>query len=131
MLRMNLIFMCLICAIGTYAQFKPMTAFPKSQIAPQSLGFKTSKVVLKSAEMPTLNKWIVPLDAETTSNDEINNSSNTEGLSVKTPNNSLASQLMKQILMDNADSINLHKVNTINQILKSDAQVKRKEFIFY
>jgi|JI10StandDraft_1071094.scaffolds.fasta_scaffold10468_2 hypothetical protein len=131
MLRMNLILMCLICALGTYAQFKPITAFPKSQIAPQNQGFKTTKVVLKSAETPKLNKCIVPLDAETTYKNEINSSSNTEGQSVETPNNSLASQLMKQILMDNADSINLHKVNTINQQLKSNTQVKRKEFIFY
>ena len=131
MLRINLIFMCLICAMGTHAQFKPITAFPKNQIAPQNLGFKTTKVVLKSAETPKLNKLIVPLDAETTSNNEINSSSNIEGQSVETPNNSLASQLMKQILMDNADSINLQKVNTINQQLKSNAQVKRKEFIFY
>ncbi|MBK7693995.1 MAG: hypothetical protein IPI30_06670 [Saprospiraceae bacterium] len=123
--------MCLICAMGTYAQFKPIPAFPKNQIAPQNLGFKTTKVVLKSAETPKSNKLIVPLDAETTSNNEINSSSNTEGQFVETPNNSLASQLFKQILMDNADSINLQQVKTINQLLKSTAQVKRKEFIFY
>ncbi|MBK9643246.1 MAG: hypothetical protein IPO72_18680 [Saprospiraceae bacterium] len=118
--------MCLICATGTYAQFKPIAAFPKNQIAPQNLGFKTTKVVLKSAETPKSNKLIVPLDAETTSNNEINSSSNTEGQFVETPNNSLASQLFKQILMDNADSINLQKVNTINQQLKSNAQVKKR-----
>lgn len=131
MLRMNLIFMCLICAMVTYAQFKPITAFPKNHIAPQNLNFKNTKVALKSAETPKLKALIVPLDANTTSNIEINSSTNIEGQSVETPNQSLASQLIKQILMDNADSLNLHQVQAINQLLKSSAQVKRKEFIFY
>ena len=131
MLRINLIFMCLICAIGTYAQFKPIPAFPKNHIAPHNLSFKTAKVALKSAETPKSKELIVPLDANTTSNNEINSSANIEAQFVETPKQSLASLLIKQILIDNADSSNLKQVKTINQLLKSTAQVKRKEFIFY